>query len=378
MNKMIVNLRDVDIKQTRLFKEYAAYKKDLKFETENRSFLQVYLPPEIKKHHQEINDAINKTPAENIRKKADELIIAQNNKESANELVDFMASKNAGNFSQFSSMWSPIAWQAREKKDERKVTIGGKVISGADLGFIIATSLQQIDASQDPLSEYYDWCERQQKIETDINTNGTTEEEVIARNAFIGFLDDRETEIKRIIHLYAGSAFNSNSRLQEVAQEKLKFLVFKLSELRRLRERTASTKAYADTKENTEEKASNTHHLSPYDAAALASIGALSMAEKHLRAKMEYLPDCDIGENFLRMRPESTNREEVNEKIRLAQEHHEQTIAMLTAMRHGMSKDEWLKSQENNDTHRLSNQIRASIHIPRGWEASRFNEYCNA
>ena len=70
MSKMIVNLRDIDITRKPYFKEYVAYKKDLKFETENRSFLQVYMPPEAKKHHQEISDAIAQTPTEKIRKKS--------------------------------------------------------------------------------------------------------------------------------------------------------------------------------------------------------------------------------------------------------------------------------------------------------------------
>ena len=48
--------------------------------------------------------------------------------------------------------------------------------------------------------------------------------------------------------LYSGVAFNPNSAQQRAAQEKLKFLTFKLSELRRLRERTQNLKSHADQK----------------------------------------------------------------------------------------------------------------------------------
>ena len=156
MNKMIVNLRDIDITQRPEFEKYVAYKKELNFETQNRPFLQAYIPPEVKKQHQEIQSIINEFPTQALEKKAEKFIVAQNNQNSINELVDHMATKNSGNFNHFSSMWTPIIWQARENNDTRKVKVGDKTISGADLGFIIASSLQQIDAAQDPLSEYYD------------------------------------------------------------------------------------------------------------------------------------------------------------------------------------------------------------------------------
>ncbi len=376
MEKMIINLRDVNIRNSQQFKEYVAYKEDLKFETNNRHFLRVYMPPEIKQQHLEISENISNISVQQLQKKSDDLIAHQKNVDSTNELVDHMSSKNVGNFNHFNSLWTPIIWQARENNESTKVKIGNNVIKSVDLGFIIASSLQQLDAEQDPLSEYYDWCSKQQKIEVDINTGGTTENEIAERNAFLGFLDNRETEIKRIVQLYAGSAFNTNSIYHEVAQEKLKFLVFKLNELRRLRERMAATKSHADKEKET----NNTENQNSLNITsnAFAVTGAVAIGEQLLNQNANYLPEIGIGESFLEMRPNTNSPKEAKEKIRSAKERYEQTISMLAAMRNGMSKDEWLRSQNENRNSSIESQIRSRINMIRGWETSRYNEYSNA
>ena len=128
-------------------------------------------------------------------------------------------------------------------------TYNNQPVSISDISFALAESLQYLYSGESPLSEYYDWVQDQRKIEVDINTNGTTEEEIFNRNNFISFLDDRETELKLIISLYGTAERNGTGAYKELAQQRLNFLNFKLNELRRLRERTAQTKSISDEKE---------------------------------------------------------------------------------------------------------------------------------
>ncbi|MBE6452738.1 MAG: hypothetical protein E7012_04535 [Alphaproteobacteria bacterium] len=128
-------------------------------------------------------------------------------------------------------------------------TYNNQEVSVSDISFAIAESLQLMYAGESPLSEYYDWVKDQRQIEIEINTNGTTESEINDRNNFINFLDDRETELKLIISLYSTAERNGSGFHKEMAQQRLNFLYFKLSELRRLRERTQQTKSYSDEKE---------------------------------------------------------------------------------------------------------------------------------
>jgi len=101
------------------------------------------------------------------------------------------------------------------------------VVSTYDLDYILAVSLQEMDAKQSPESEYRDWIEVAQKIETAINNNGTTRQEVDARNGFIGFLDNRETEMKRVMDLYRSTALHSQGFYREDAIRKLEYMRFK-------------------------------------------------------------------------------------------------------------------------------------------------------
>lgn len=129
-------------------------------------------------------------------------------------------------------------------------TYNNQPVSVSNISFALAETLQYLYSGESPLSEYYDWVQDQRKIEVDINTNGTTEEEILNRNNFIDFLDDRETELKLIISLYNSAERNGTGPYKELAQQRLTFLNFKLNELRRLRERTAQTKSISDEKEN--------------------------------------------------------------------------------------------------------------------------------
>lgn len=164
-------------------------------------------------------------------------------------------------------------------------TFDGKEVPVSDLSYVLAESLQHLYSSEDPKAEYYDWVEAQRQIEIDINTNGTTEDEIKARNSFIGFLDDRETELKLIISLYATAERNGTGYYKEMAQNKLSFLHFKLSELRRLRDRTHATKSKSDEQERTEKEMAQTA-TRVVGGIALASVGE------------QYIRNQEIGNEF--------------------------------------------------------------------------------
>lgn len=119
-------------------------------------------------------------------------------------------------------------------------------VSTYDLDFMVADTLQRIDASENPETEYRDWVMAEQKIERDIYAGGTTAAEIDARNMFISFMDIRETEMKRVMDLYSAAALHGQGFYKEEAQKKLAFMTFKLSELRRLRTKMSQTKAHAD------------------------------------------------------------------------------------------------------------------------------------
>lgn len=235
------------------------------------------------------------------------------------------------------------AYGASEKLEEIKQTakIQGVEINTFELDFLIAESLQKIDAGEDPRAEYYDWVEAQQRIENEINSDGTTQEEVDARNGFIDFLGDRETEMRRIIALYAGAAVYGNGPLKEQALERLAFMNFKLSELRRLRVKMQATKDRADSREKLEQ-------IQEEKQARILTAGAMmlaheTMANRYLRIKAgvdsrEF--EQGIGEEFVRFRPVTETREAAESKIASIRQNGMKTAALLTAMRMGKSREE--------------------------------------
>ena len=381
MEKMIVNLQDVSIDNIPNFSDYEEFKSGLEFELENRQFIHTYLPPEIKSRNEALSSAIGFMPPEHLRMKADELLQNQKIAGKYDDLINLMASKSNNNYNQFSSMWSPLIWQAREDNSRQQVEIstknGKKNIDAFDMDYLIAENLQHLYSSEDPAAEYYDWCERQQKIEIDINTGGTTEDEIVARDTFINFLDDRETEIKRVMQLYAGAAFNTNCRMQESAQEKLKFLTFKLSELRRLRQRTETTKSRADSKEYFEQREQRQQQIATSATAGLVAMEALSLGDKQLaehafKASIEH----GLGETFVNMRPETQTIEQANNKIKSAYRNRAQMEAMVAALRNGKTVEQWKNENQNTNTHN-SSTVRNNVRNLRGWEITKFREATN-
>lgn len=190
---------------------------------------------------QELIRDLQNMPVSLLQQKADEFARKQG-LERHNDVIEHMAGKNNGNPIQFQDNWKPMFWQANGNTAKKTVTIRGKEVPVYDMDFYIAESLQSLQSGQDPEAEYYGWIDQAKTIIKDIKTDGTTLQEIHARSDFVAFLDDRETELKRVISLYAGAAFNNNCSQQNPAREKLKFLTFKLSELRKIRERVQSTK----------------------------------------------------------------------------------------------------------------------------------------
>ena len=235
-------------------------------------------------------------------------------------------------------------------------TFDGKEVPVSDLSYVLAESLQHLYSSEDPKAEYYDWVEAQRKIEIDINTNGTTEDEIKARNSFIGFLDDRETELKLIISLYATAERNGTGYYKEMARNKLSFLYFKLSELRRLRDRTHATKSKSDEQERAEKEMAQTA-TRVVGGIALASVGE------------QYIRNQEIGNEFdsavegvmTSYRPVTYSREDVFRKKETLQNNRRNFIIGL---RMG-------KSAEQQDLDAKRQQL---VRRARSFSLSRYNQ----
>ena len=372
MGKILVKLKDIDLTETSRFDKYTDFKEQFNFEANHRPFLQTYLPPEEKQHQQELKESINNIPHQKLKAKADELIKSQNIQDKHGELLEHMISKSKGDYNHHSSMWSPLLWQANENSDRTKVSIGDKIYEIYDLNYAVAETLQHLYSSEDPAAEYYDWIERQQKIEFEINTAGTTEEEIVARNTFIVFLNDRETDIKRIMSLYAGAAFNPNSRMQESAQEKLKFLTFKISELRRLRQKTEATKDHADTREQLaeEERQRQKEALAVVQgltAAALAH-NAFSLTNKYLDNQNDICFEDRMSQCVLDIQEEASAQNEIQQKIALTREKHKRICQIIHDLRHS------LPQKEGYSTEQKSNNITTpQTRMLQGFRCEHFN-----
>lgn len=382
MERMIVNLKDVDITDTPEFEEYSDFKEMHRFEYENHQFPRTYFPPEIKNQQTQLVQALRGLPPETLKRKADELISAQKLDGKYEDLISTITSDAINNFDRQNTMKKPMFWASHEDHSPApKIKVGNQTVDAFDLDYAIAESLQQLYSSEDPRAEYYGWVERQKQIEVDIATDGTTEDEIVERNSFIYFLDERETEMKRVMTLYSGAALNTNSRHQVVAQEKLEFLVFKLSELRRLRERTASTKSHADSKEQLDARERQRQREAVAITAGLAatSLTAEMMSpgnRKLYKDNSTELFERGPAESIVSMRPITRTVEQAFEKIETSKKNRDHMRSLFAAMRNGMSKEEWEKMQKQGDRP-ASEQVRSSVNKRRSNFLSRFREYTN-
>ena len=345
---------------------YSELRKNLDAENNNFNYIIEHMPPAYSNTDAYIKNYVKNLSPDELKARADGLIKAQNLKEN-DGLLEYMSQKNRGNFNHFRSQWHPLMWQAHEKENTQTIKIGDKIVNAGDLDFSIAESLELNDSGQDPVTEYHDWVKAQDMIEDKIYSNGTTVEEINDRNFFINFMETRETEIKRIAALYSASALNANSPVQRLAQEKLKFTLFKLSELRRLRDRMKSTKSTADRQELTlAEKAAIRNKMRPhnYTNASDGNPEYSSIGENRLNN----MNNKDICYNSTNFRPITQSPQEVRDKIQTATTNGLNMIEMLQAMRNGQSREEWV-AQNNRRTY----ESRIQAPTRRGFDIASYN-----
>ena len=165
--------------------------------------------------------------------------------------------------------------------------------------------------------------------------------------------------------------------MQESAQEKLKFLTFKLSELRRLRQRTETTKSRADSKEYFEQKERRQQQIATSATAGIVAMEALSLGDKRL-AEQAFNASIEhgLGETFVNMRPETQTIEQANNKIKSAYRNRAQMEAMVAALRNGKTVEQWKNENQNTNTHN-SSTVRNNVRNLRGWEITKFREATN-
>lgn len=228
-----------------------------------------------------------------------------------------------------------------------KSVIGDVVVDSFNLDYMIAETLQSLYSSEDPRAEYYDWVNAFDKIKSDIYTDGTTPDEISARNAFIGFMDDRETEMKRVMALYAGAAIHGQGYYREQAQAKLDFMKFKLSELRRLRTKMENTKSYADEdkiieKRNPRIRDTGAEVLTAATVTAVAA-EALTKGERYAIYKAglhSHEFENDVAHHMGVVHPELYEKAQVEERVGKMRENKRKTAKLILGLQMGKSAAE--------------------------------------
>ena len=109
-----------------------------------------------------------------------------------------------------------------------------------DFAFIVADALQSIENEVAPENEYINWIEDANKVIHDMTDGHINDADIDNRENFLSTLDERETEMRVYMALYAAS--NSSK-----AKDRLSFLQLKLAKLQQLRSAVlATTKSRAE------------------------------------------------------------------------------------------------------------------------------------
>lgn len=108
------------------------------------------------------------------------------------------------------------------------IKIGDKEITFESLAFQVANSIQAIESETDPMEEYFRWIYEAQQVITEMTTNGITPGEIAHREDFLGDLEQRESEMRVCMSLYA-------SCNTPEAKARLAFLQVKLAKLMEIR-----------------------------------------------------------------------------------------------------------------------------------------------
>ena len=153
------------------------------------------------------------------------------------------------------------------------------------------------------------------------------------------------------------------------------FTLFKLSELRRLRDRMKTTKSSPDKCIHKHEHAGHDNNHEKNDAYVPAyepiieENNDLSLGEQRLaQLCAAHVISHGISEKFTQYRPVARTHDEVLQKIESAVHNHDTMKEMLNAMRNGMSREEWLKKHG-----RTVQESKAIINL-RGFDINRYNQ----
>ena len=128
--------------------------------------------------------------------------------------------------------------------------------------------------------------------------------------------------------------------------ERLYFMNFKLSELRRLRVKTQATKDKADRDKYEDQK---------YAEMVGRTVAASAMILAHENMKQNYFRqkagidsndfESGFGEEFVRFRPVSETKEQASTKIERVRKNKEKMLELIRAQRMGMSADDLEKEK---------------------------------
>lgn len=256
-----------------------------------------------------------------------------------------------------------------------KLKAGSQIVDTWDLGYMLAESLQRIYSSENPTTEYHDWVYAQQRIETEMKVDGTSAEELTARDAFVSFLDDRETEMKLVMSLYANTAIHGKGYYKEQAVHQLEFMRFKLSELRRLRTRMKNAEVVEQTAQKERQLQQEKRIREVQEALAAGVITAavaheLTKGERYMMSKAGLAArdyEDDVANQLIAVRPETKNRAEAERRVEIMKRNRKSMRMMLTKMRFGQSLQEQEEEAENEVL-----RVELPAREWQGFRASRF------
>ena len=260
-----------------------------------------------------------------------------------------------------------------QQKNGVKVTppVIDQNISVADMSLAMAESLQSLYSEQNPLSEYYDWVHTHADIVTDMRVDGATENEIMARDTFVFYLEDREAELRVVESLYMSALNGSQGYYKEVAAQRLRFLHFKMSELRRLRDNAKNVNyVRADEKELEKQQKEEARML--VGAAALTVSAGLAQQQMYMQnERVAEELDSAVAGVMTHYRPVTRTLEDVgNKKTQLYSNNEKMNDALKILGLRGIKSDDYTAQQERN-----RENIRAKIdqiRRPRGFNSYNF------
>ena len=124
--------------------------------------------------------------------------------------------------------------------DDKELTASDLEID--TLAFAVAESLQTMESETCPVNEYFGWIDEAQSVIKNMTDGDISDSDINQREDFLADLDQRETEMRVYMALYARCS-------SPTAKERLAFLQVKLAKLMELR---SAVKAATKNKEEAE------------------------------------------------------------------------------------------------------------------------------